>query len=478
MNNNPGRKERALSTAQKALELNLNPLIYGTIAEIGAGQEVARNFFRAGAAAGTVAKTISAYDMQFSDAIYGAESSGRYVSRNRVESMVDREYQLVIERLTGHRPKNSTFFAYAATVAAKSYGRASECHAWLSVQAQLYPGAEPSRIVIHVRMNDDDATQQQEALGVVGVNLIHAAFNHYTKPNLLISQLSDNLVQDRIEIDLIDFNGPYFEDIDNRLINLELIHAWHTRAIMFTPEGEVAVPSELLYKKNVLAIRGSFRPVTNLNVDMIEQGCKKFTTNCEIKPESRIILAELTMASLRGEEQDTVDPADFLTRVDMLNKLGYSVMISDFVRYFRLRAFFRRYTQLNIGIVVGMANLKTIFNESFYDRMEGGILEAFGKLFPDHTQMFVYPELSRKTGELRTMDNPNIPENLLSLYKYLLENNFLCAIEHSEDKLFDIYSRELLEQLKLGRGDWEASVPPEIAEMIVERRLLGFGKNA
>ncbi|MGB0866128.1 MAG: hypothetical protein ACPGSC_06440 [Granulosicoccaceae bacterium] len=472
---NKGPKQRALSTDQKALELNLNPLIYGTIAEIGAGQEVARNFFRAGAAAGTVAKTISAYDMQFSDAIYGAEASGRYVSRPRVESMVDREYQLVVERLTGHRPKNSTFFAYAATVAAKSYGRASECHAWLSVQAQLYPGAEPSRIVIHVRMNDDDATQQQEALGIVGVNLIHAAFNFYTKPKTLISKLSDNLAQDRIEIDLIDFQGPYFEDVDNRLINMELIHAWHTRAIIFTPDGKVAVPGELLYKKNVLAIRGSFRPVTNLNVDMIEQGCKKFIENCEIKPESQIILTEITMASLMGEQNDQFDPADFLTRVDMLNKLGYSVMISDFVRYFRLRAFFRRYTQLNIGIVVGMANLKTIFNESFYEGMEGGILEAFGKLFPDHTQMFVYPEISRQTGELRTMDNPNIPENLLSLYKYLLENNFLCALEHSSDELFNIYSRDLLQQLRRGRGVWEDSVPSEIAELIIEQRLLGYG---
>lgn len=475
---NQSKKERALSTDQKALELNLNPLIYGTIAEIGAGQEVARNFFRAGAAAGTVAKTISAYDMQFSDAIYGAEASGRYVSRSRVESMVDHEYKLVIERLTGHRPKNSTFFAYAATVAAKSYGRASECHAWISVQAQLYPGADPSRIVVHVRMNDEDATKQQEALGIVGVNLIHAAFNKFTNPKLLISQLSDNLVQDRIEIDLVDFTGPYFEDIDNRLMNLELIHAWHTRAIIFTPEGKVAVPSELLYKKNVLAIRGSFNPVTNLNIDMIEQGCKKFTSTSEIDPERCITLAEITMASLTQENEDQVDPADFLTRVDMLNRLGYYVMISDYVRYFRLRAFFRRYTALNIGIVVGMANLSTIFDVNYYKGMEGGILEAFGKLFPDHTQMFVYPELNQETGELRTLTDPNIAENLHHLYRHLLDNNFLIGLEHSSDELFSIFSRDLHDQLKRGRGEWESSVPAEIAEMIIEKRLLGFGSKA
>ncbi len=479
MSSNPqSRKERALSTDQKALELNLNPLVYGTIAEIGAGQEVARNFFRAGAAAGTVAKTISAYDMQFSDAIYGVEESGRYVSRSRVESMVDREYQLVVERLTASRPKNSTFFAYSATVAAKSYGRASECHAWLSIQAQLYPGADPSRIVIHVRMNDDDATQQQEALGIVGVNLIHSAFNNYTDPKLLISQLADNLVQDRIEIDLIDFTGPYFEEIDNRLMNLELIHAWHTRAIIFTPDGKVATPGELLYKKNVLAIRGSFRPVTNLNVDMIEQGRKKFISDGEVRAEHCITLAEITMASLLGGDSQKVDQADFLTRVDMLNRLGYSVMISDYVRYFRLRAFFRRYTPLNIGIVVGMANLSTIFDINYYKGMEGGILEAFGKLFPDHTQMFVYPERKHETGEMRTVEDPNIPDNLRSLYRHLVDNNFLIAIEHSHDDLFGIFSRDLLQQLARGRGEWEDSVPTEIAEMIVEKKLLGFGRKA
>jgi len=475
--NSKNSNDRVLSTDQKALELNLNPLIYGSIAEIGAGQEVARNFFRAGAAAGTIAKTMSAYDMQFSDAIYGIETSGRYVSRNRVESMVDREYNLVVERVTDHRPKNSTFFAYAATVAAKSYGRASECHAWISIQAQLYPGAEPSRIVVHVRMNDDDATQQQEALGIVGVNLIHAAFKHCTNPKQLITQLTDNLQQDRIEIDLIDFTGPYFEEIDNRLMNLELIHAWHTRAIMFTPDGKVAVPSELLYKKNVLAIRGSFRPVTNLNIDMIEQGCKQFTSNCDINSDNCITLAEITMASLMGENAEQADPADFLTRVDMLNSLGYSVMISDYVRYFRLRAYFRRYTSLSIGIVLGMDNLRTIFDLNYYKGLEGGILEAFGKLFPDNTQMYVYPEMDVETGKLRTIESPNIPDQLMSLYQHLLDNNFINALEHSHDDLFKIFSREILSQLKRGRGEWENSVPPEIAESIIENKLLGYGRH-
>ena len=476
--NTKSRGERALSTDQKALELNLNPLVYGTIAEIGAGQEVARNFFRAGAAAGTVAKTMSAYDMQFSDAIYGVEASGRYVSRSRVEAMVDREYNLVVERVTAHRPKNSTFFAYAATVAAKSYGRASECHAWLSIQAQLYPGAEASRIIVHVRMNDEDATNQQEALGIVGVNLIHAAFSNYTNPKLLISQLTDNLQQDRIEIDLIDFTGPYFEEIDNRLMNLELIQAWHTRAIMFTPDGKVAVPSELLYKKNVLAIRGSFRPVTNLNIDMIEQGCRKFTDSCDIQADNCITLAEITISSLISENEEHVDPADFVTRVDMLNSLGYSVIISDYVRYFRLRAYFRRYTPLNIGIVLGMANLRTIFDLNYYKGLEGGILEAFGKLFPDHTQVFVYPELDQETGEMRTMENPDIPKNLQSLYQHLVDNNFVSPLQHSSDDLFNIFSRDILMQLSKGRGEWEASVPPQIAEMIIEKRLLGYGRKA
>lgn len=237
------------STINKALRLNLDEKKYGTIAEIGAGQEVARQFFLAGAAAGTIAKTISAYDMQFSDAIYGTQEGGRYVSKARVEAMLDKEFPLVVSRVGTSRPRTSRYFSYAATVSAKSYNRENECHAWCGIRVQMYPKAEPSDIIIHVRMLEDSAEQQQDTLGILGVNLIYASYYYFEDPKKLIDSLTDGLTSNQIEIDSIHFKGPYFEDLDNRAINLHLIRSWKTRAIMFKPDGEVAVPAEMLYKK-------------------------------------------------------------------------------------------------------------------------------------------------------------------------------------------------------------------------------------
>ena len=381
------------STIEKALRLNLDEKKYGTIAEIGAGQEVARHFFQAGAAAGTIAKTISAYDMQFSDAIYGLQEGGRYVSKARVQAMLEKEFELVVDRVGDSRPKESRFFAYATTVAAKSFKRNNECHAWSGVRIQMYPGAAPSEIILHVRMKDDNAERQQDALGRLGVNFIYAAFYYFENPKGFINSLSDNIWHDRIEIESIEFKGPYFEELDNRSINLHLIRSWKTRAIMFNPDGSVGIPAEMLYKKNVLTIRGSFRPVTKLNVDMIEQGLKAFKNLDDVNDENTVVLAEISLNDMRGNDL-LASEEDIISRVQLLNSLGYSVLVSDYTRYFSLRAFFRQYTKLQIGIVVGVINVKQIFDEDSYKGIEGGILEGFGKLFPDNTRLFVYPELN------------------------------------------------------------------------------------
>ncbi len=468
-------QEQGHKTLQKALEVNLDDCKYGTIVEIGAGQEVARNFFRAGGAAGTIAKTMSAYDMQVSDSIYGAEESGRYVSRSRLIKMLDQEYQLVVDRLSASRKKNSTFFAYAATVTAKSYLRKNECHGWVGIQLQLYPGAAPSRIILHVRMLDGDGGAQQEALGVVGVNLIYAAFYNYNQPKKIIESLADDLEQDRIEVDLINFSGPYFEEVENRLMNLHLIRSWLTRAIMFSPDGEVQVPSELLYKKNVLATRGTFKPVTNVNVDMIKCGLKKFDDVEHVDEKDTLVLAELTMASLTSG--DRVDDADFLARVDMLNTLGYNVMISDYLRYFRLRAYFRRYTQKQIGIVLGIPNLNQIFTEEYYEGLEGGILEAFAKLFPDNTRLYVYPMQSEDGSGLVTVDNFKAPERVSHLFKHLYENQRMIGLDSADESLLEIDTQEVLSALKKGRGDWESKVPEAAADMVINEGLFGFGRG-
>ena len=460
------------TTSQKALRLNLDEKKYGTIVEIGAGQEVARQFFIAGAAAGTIAKTMSAYDMKFSDAIYGVQEDGRYVSKARVKAMMSQEFDLVLERVGDIRSKSSRYFAYAATVSAKSFNRQNECHAWCGIRIQMYPGAEPSNIKIHVRMLDDNAEAQQQALGVLGVNLIYAAYYYFEDPKKIINSLTDNIKAGRIEIDSIEFLGPYFEDIDNRAINLHLIRSWKTRAIMFRADGTVAVPAEMLYKKNVLTIRGSFRPITNLNVDMIEQGKKSFFTQSDVNAKNTVAIAEISLNDAKGHDAK-VPEEDIIQRVQLLNLLGYNVMVSDYTRYFSLRAYFRQYTKMQIGIVVGMVNIKQIFDEDSYRGVEGGILEGFGKLFPDNTRLYIYPELTAD-GELSDFTAVKVQDHLRFLYRHLLENGFLAGIESSDINLFKIYSREVLKQLKNGRGEWENNLPKAVVDEIIEKRLFGF----
>lgn len=460
------------STTQKALKINLDEKKYGTIVEIGAGQEVARQFFLAGAAAGTIAKTMSAYDMKFSDAIYGVEKSRRYVSKARVQSMMETEFQLVIDRVGSVRAKSTRYFAYATTVQAKSFNRDNECHAWCGVRLQMYPGAEPSEVIIHVRMLDKTAELQQEVLGIIGVNLIYAAYYYPESTKDLINSLTDDLSSDRIEIDCINFSGPYFEDVDNREVNLYLIRCWKTRAIMFNPDGTVAVPSEMLYKKNVLTTRGSFQPVTKLNVDMIEQGLNSFTQQKGVTRENTVAIAEISLNDSRGNDLNA-SKKELIERVQLLNSLGYSVMVSDYTRYFSLREYFRQYTQLQIGIVVGMININSIFDEESYRGVEGGMLEGFGKLFPDNTRMYIYPERA-DDGSVREFTSVTVPDHLRFLYRHLLENNFLFGIETSDPELFTIYSRHVLKQIQSGRGGWEEQLPKGIAEQIIKGRLFKY----
>jgi hypothetical protein len=460
------------STLEKALRINLDEKKYGTIVEIGAGQEVARQFFKAGAAAGTIAKTMSAYDMIFSDAIYGVQADGRYVSKGRVNAMLEKEFALILERVGNSRSRSSRYFSYAATVAAKSYKSNNECHAWCGIRVQMYPDAEPSDIVLHVRLRDNNADRQQQALGVFGVNLIYAAYYYYENPKTIIDSITDNLEQDRIEIDSIAFHGPYFEEVDNRGINLHLIRSWKTRAVMFRPDGSVMIPGDLLHKKNVLAIRGSFRPVTRLNVDMIEQGLKSFTEADGVTLDNSVALAEISLNDLQGNDL-MVSEEDLIARVCLLNSLGYSVMISDHTRYFSLRAYFRQFTKLQIGIVVGIDNIRQIFDESSYRGVEGGILEGFGKLFPDNTRLLVYPEIDR-SGEYVDFSNVVVPTNLRFLYQHLLENHFIFGIESSDHELFKIFSRDVLKQLTNGRGSWEQCLPPGVAEEIIENHYFGY----
>lgn len=477
----PAQLMEAPGALQKALAVNLHPAQYGSIVEIGAGQETARYFFRAGGAAGTVAKTMSAYDMTFSDAIYGRAPGGRYVSLARLERMLEHEYGLLIERLEGRRETETTFFAYAATVAAQGYKHRSECHGWLGVRLQLTPGGPPNDIVLHVRMLDEDARAQQEALGILGVNLIYGAFNLSATPEKLIESLADDLSggaiagSDRIEIDMIEFNGPAFAQCESRLLNLHLIRSWLTRAIMFNPEGHVVQPGEALRRKDVLAVRSNFRPVTRRHEDMFRAGIAAFATQTGGEREDVLPVAEMTMATVM-EDGDQINNADFLARVDTLTALGYHVLVSDYLRYFRLRAFLRRYTQGCIGIVARLDNLRDIFSPEFYSDLEGGILEAFGRLFCDKTWMYVYPGRAAD-GSLVTADNFDPNPAVHHIYRHLYEGGQILALAGANEAVLEIDWRQVLPALRADAPGWARQVPPVVAELIRNRGLFGFPRK-
>jgi hypothetical protein len=461
-------REKNLSTKQKALSINLDPDKYGTIVEIGAGQEVARQFFSAGAAAGTIAKTMSAYDMRVSDEIYGKVHS--YVGRQRLEQMLQREYDLLVERLEDARSLDTTYFAYAATVSAKGFEGNKECHGWLGFRVQLRPGEAPNDIILHVRMLDDENRLQSEALGILGVNLIHATFEYANRPKWVIESLLDGIGQDRMEVDFIHFAGPAFNRVENRLMNLHLIRSWLTRAVMFGTDGEPIVPRETLYKRPVMVIRGSFKPLTKVHIDMVRCAKPQFIETDGVSEDRVVLLAEITMSELVSG--DSVDDSDFLARVDLLNAQGATVLVSDYLRYFRLRSWLRRYTQNPIGIVISVRDFDYLFGEHFYQGLEGGILEAMGKLFSDNTCMYVYP--AKVNGDLVTLEEVSVPSSQQHLLAYLLENKRLVPCRDFVEENLHISATQLVEQITRGRGGWEQGVPEAVAAEIRQRRLFGY----
>lgn len=462
-------KKNVKLTQQKALEVNLDSSIYGTVVEIGAGQETARQFFSAGAAAGTIAKTMSAYDMKVSDDVYG--KVGRYVSRERCVQMLQHEYDLVVNRLQESRETPTQFFAYAATVTARSYSQKNECHGWIGVRRQSSPSSEPSEIILHVRMLDDTNREQSEALGILGINLVYAAFYYSDDPQKIIESLQDGMGHDRrIEIDLIHFSGPDFEQVENRLMNLHLIRSWACRAVMFDPCGESVVPASALRKKDTIVLRGSFKPPTNVHLDMMNSAVKHFSKEEGVDEDNIIRVAEITMNEIYSQSDE--DDADFLARVDLLNQLGFSVLISDYLRFFRLRSWIRRYTQKRIGITLSVLDFDYLFAEKYYDGLEGGILEAFGKLFSDNTNVYVYPTI--RDGKLISLENADVGKDLSYLMQHLIHNRAMVSADIVDVHNLDISAREVLKDLRKGRGDWEQKVPSVIAKSIIDNKLMGF----
>jgi len=456
------------TTYDKALDLNLDPQVYGTFAEIGAGQETGNWFFRASGTAGLVAKTISAYDMTMSDAIYGRAK--RYVSADRLAAMLDHEYAILLERLAPKRGASTTFFSFCNTVRARGYNDSGECHGWLGIRFQKKPGEPPSEITLHVRLLDADSIAQMEALGIIGVNLIHAAFRYRSHLRRFVEALVDNLAPGRVEVDLLKFSGHGYENFDNRLCALQLVESELTDATMFLPSGEVVQPAEALYRHPVLLLRGSFNPVMNIHLSMLEQAQAGF---CGSLPENQraeaIELCEISMHNLlRGPG---IDPVDFLERADALQALGKTVLVSNCAEFHRIAAFLNRCTTKQVGIVLSIGLLNELFKAKWSENLTGGLLESFGRLFKEGVTLYVFPWQNRKSGELVTANTFLAPENCRHLYQHFVENGRIRGIGCGDESLLAFTGRDVTRMILAADESWQALVP-EVAWAMAERHAL------
>jgi len=464
-------EREVLSIKRKALRINLDQNIYGTFAEIGAGQEVVRNFFQVGGASGTVAKAMSAYDMTFSDAIYGADGSGRYVSETRLHKMLDHEYELLEQRLTDEKYKKKRFFVYSNTCTTLNYRKDNDPHGWMGVKFQLQPDAEPNEVVIHVRLKGTDALYQQRVLGGVGTNLLFASYWYYDQMEDFIDSLMDNLSTDQLEIDMIRVKGPDFERVDNRLLALMLVKKNFTDGTIFGADKEVYQPKDILYKKNILCLRGRFRPVTKVNEDMLKCGLEYYQKNVG-NTDDLIVLSEITLNNLSGDGD--FNNKDFLDRADILCSLGHTVMISNCHKHDVLINYLNRCKPKRIGIILGILNIVELFNEKYYKNASGELMHYFGEIFSRDTRMLVYPYQPEKHRNIITTQNLEVPENLKLLFEHLRQNEFLVDLEGYDNNVLQIFSTKVIQMIKTGEPGWEEMVPDTVADIIKENCLFEY----
>tara|TARA_B110000090_G_C13400854_1_gene453502 strand:- start:7432 stop:8877 length:1446 start_codon:yes stop_codon:yes gene_type:complete len=463
------------SIKRKSLRINLNDNIYGTFSEIGAGQETARNFFRAGGASGTIAKAMSAYDKDFSDAIYGIEKDKRYVTQTRLKTMLTHEIDLIEERLSRKKHPEKLFFSYANTVATIDFAKKFKGHGWIGLKFQLDPLEGYNEIIMHIRFKENDAKLQQETLGILGVNLIYGGFYMHDSPKDLLKSFYDNLDKDQIEIDMINFSGPRFAYVDNRLMSLQLVKNQMTNAVMFGPDGNNLLPAQQLYKKNILTLRGSFRPVTKVNMDIYQKATELFYAEKKVDPENSKTIFEITLSNLSAEGE--INERDFLDRAELLCSLGQYVMISNFSEYYKLVEYYSEFTKERMGLAMGVYNLIQIFDEKYYRKLSGGILEAFGKLFFKDLKIYLYPLVDEKTGEVINSGNLKVHPRMKELYKFFKYNGKVVDIENYDPTILNIFSRKVLKMITHGEQGWEKMLPEGISELIQKDRLFGYTKK-
>ena len=460
-----------IKTEQKALDINLNDPIYGTFAEIGAGQEVARNFFQAGAAAGTIAKTMSAYDKTYSDAIYGIEPSGRYVSEPRLYKMLDHEWHLMEERLKESRP-DATFFVFADTVQAINYTRTIKGNGWMGLRFRLVPDGPVNDMVLHVKMLDTNNRLQQEAIGILGVNMIYASFYYNDNPEKMVMSLVDN-IKDRVSIDLLRINGQSFNYFDNRLVSLYLVKHKLTSVAMFDINSRSIHASEFLYRESLMVIRGNFRPPTIVTQDVIECSFNQFKDETSLADDKLNLMMEMTMDYLKGDGAD-IDEKDFLERADMITALGHKVLLSDCANHEMLINYLSDYKISNLGLVIGVRELQSIITDKYTQNQDGRLLVAFGELFSQNIRIYVYPAQTAETNEIITAENMTVPEGIKFLYQYLLDSRQVVAVKKFNSDILHIYPTDVLSDIQENKTGWEQKVPESLVKLIKERQLFGY----
>jgi len=466
-------KKHILKPEQKALNINLSKQIYGSFAEIGAGQEVARNFFQAGAAAGTIAKTMSAYDKTYSDAIYGTEESGRYVCESRLYKMLDHEYSLMDERLTTERP-DTLFFAFADTVAAINYKRTIKGNGWMGIRFQLRPDGPVNDLIVHVKMNDNNNHLQQEAIGVLGVNMVYACFKLHDNMPEFVESLDDG-IKGRVSIDMIRLEGPDFWHVDNRLLCLYIVKYGLTDVAIFNKDKRSIHASEFLWKKDLMVVRGHYRPPTTVTLDAFSSGFKQFKEEAEVNNDSAYIIPEITMEYLIVDGR--LDPNDYLDRADCLCALGYDVIISNCKNHQTLINYLADYSIGKLGLLIGVRELLSIIEEKYYNNQDGRLLVAFGELFNRNIKVYVYPAYFEKDAELINAKTLMVPDGIHFLYKHLIDGHQIVQIENYDKDLLDIMPWNVLESIEKGEDSWEIAVPKEVSQIIKEKNLFNYASK-
>ena len=460
---------------RKALFINLDDTIYGSIAEIGGGQEVARCFFQSGGASGTVAKSISAYDMVFSDTMYGKTPHGRYVSQPRLMQMLDIEYDNLVKVLSDKRDPKTRFFAFANTVTTLNYHKTNEAHGWIGVRFQLKPQSAPNDVILHVKLLENDNLLQQKTLGMLGVNLIYACYYNYQYPNSFLKSLVETGLEDRVEIDMISMKGPELDYVDNRLLAVQLVKNNMTTVTMFDRYGNVKPPAELLYKKNIMLLRGSFRPITYVGFDMLKSGFALFKKEIGFDKPNTIVLCEMTLKNLL--EEGVFDERDFLDRVDILCGMGQNVMITNFKEFYKVSNWFRKYRIKNIRFVVGALTFKKVLEKKYYGHLKGGIMEAFGRFFTDNLKVYLYPGREKETHEILTTQNLPVEDDVKFLYQHLLESGLIMDIPNYRKEILPFFSWKVLARLNKNDPEWEEMVPKYVSSFIKEKNLFGYGRD-